>query len=123
MRFGPVSEDYLREILRQSGVPLTPIVEGIRQDSLEQLERTLLAMLDEYQRAVREHEWPRLQQCRQAVITAKQHARFALGRATDPDRRTLKEEALLWLLTWLENPAVFPEWLKLRRYRASVHCS
>jgi hypothetical protein len=33
----PVSESYLRRLLRESGVPLTPLVEGVRQESFDAL--------------------------------------------------------------------------------------
>jgi len=113
-RFPGLSERSLREVLRSSGIPLSPLVEGIRQTSLEELERTLLAMLDEYRRASEGGNRERLRQCRRAVIAAKDHARFARLKA-DAQRRLLKEEMILWMLTWLENPALFPDWLRLRR--------
>jgi hypothetical protein len=83
----PVSESYLRKLLRESGFPLSPTVEGVRQGNLDELEASLLAMLHEYD-----------------------HARWAARRKPGE-----KEEMLLWLMTWLENPPVFLEWVKLRR--------
>jgi hypothetical protein len=57
----------------------------------------------------------RVRACRRAVIEAKDHARWAARRAgTDADLRARKEEMLLWMLTWLENPGVFREWVGLR---------
>ena len=117
----PVSEGYLRKLLRESAVPLAPLVEGIRQDSLDALERTLLAVLREYEAG----DKSRKADCRRAVITAKNHARWAQQR-TERDsgpfcavqrkkEKPEKEETILWLLTWLENPSVFPLWLALRR--------
>jgi hypothetical protein len=93
----PVSESYLRKLLRESGAPLAPMVTGVRQGNLEELEASLLALLDEYQKG-------RRAEVRKLVITGKDHARWAK-----------KEEMLLWMLTWLENPPVFPQWVKLRR--------
>jgi hypothetical protein len=46
------------------------------------------------------------------VIAAKDHARFA---SRKEEKRPEKEEMILWMLTWLENPPVFPEWVRLRR--------
>jgi hypothetical protein len=46
------------------------------------------------------------------VIEAKEHARWA---ARNPDKRTEKLEMALWMLTWLENPPLFPQWVRLRR--------
>ena len=96
----PVSENYLRKLLRESGAALAPLVEGVRQASLDQLEASLIAMLAEYENG----DTARRQAVRRLVITAKDHARWAR-----------KEETLLWLTTWLENPPVFREWVKLRR--------
>jgi len=101
----PVSESYLRKLLRESGVPLAPLVEGVRQDSLDRLETSLLTMLDEY-------EAGKQTPSRQAVITAKDHARLA---ARKPEKRAEKDEMILWMITWLENPPLFRDWLRLRK--------
>jgi hypothetical protein len=104
----PVSESYLRRLLRESGVPLTPLVEGVRQESFDALESSLLRLLAEYQQA----DAPARARLRSVVIAAKDHARFA---ARKEEKREEKEEMALWILTWLENPPVFPEWARLRR--------
>lgn len=96
----PISESYLRKLLRDSGVRLAPMIEGVRQSSLDELEATLLALLAEYEAG----NAPQRQAVRKLVITAKDHARW-----------THKEENLLWLTTWLENPPLFPAWARLRR--------
>jgi hypothetical protein len=102
----PVSENYLRKLLRDSGVALAPMIQGVRQSSFDELEETLLALLDEYEKggAIRRAA------VRKLVITAKDHARWALRRG-----HATKEEMVLWMMTWLENPPVFREWVKLRR--------
>ncbi len=46
----PVSESYLRKLVRESGVPLDPMVEGVRQGSFDELEASLLRLLEEYER-------------------------------------------------------------------------
>ncbi len=48
-QLAPVSESYLRKLLRESGVPLAALVEGVRQETLEALESSLLRMLAEYE--------------------------------------------------------------------------
>jgi hypothetical protein len=101
----PVSEGYLRKLLRESGVPLAPTVEGVRQSNLEELEQSLTALSAEYFAG----DAPRRASIRRLVIAAKDHARWA-SRGT-PEKR----EMVLWILTWLENPPVFPEWVKIRR--------
>jgi hypothetical protein len=105
----PVSAGYLRKLLRESGAALAPLVEGVRQDSMESLERTLLALLGEYERS----DPFRRKQIRDLIIEAKDHARLAAR------RNPQKQEMILWMLTWLENPSLFREWLALRK-RAEV---
>jgi hypothetical protein len=106
----PVSESYLRRLLRDSGVPLTPLVEGVRQESLDALEASLLRLLGEYEQG----DAAARSRVRRVVIAAKDHARFASRRE---EKRAEKEEMTLWMLTWLDNPPVFPEWIRLRRAR------
>lgn len=115
-RLAPISEAYLRRLLRSTGLPLAPLVEGVRQESFQELERTLLELGREYAGAVRSGDTLRARACRRAVILAKDHARLA-ARApkTPPARKAEKEEMVLWLLTWLENPEVFPVWARLRK--------
>jgi len=104
----PISESYLRKLLRDSGAPLAPMVAGVRQSTLDELEASLLALLDEYERG----DPPRRSAVRRLVITAKDHARWASRRAQPASNKT---EMILWMVTWLENPPVFREWIKLRR--------
>jgi hypothetical protein len=96
----PVSENYLRKLVRDSGVPLAPMVDGVRQSNLGALELSLLALLVEYESGDAAYK----RAVRKLVITAKDHAKW-----------THKEENLLWLTTWLENPPLFPAWARLRR--------
>ena len=103
-----ISDSYLRKLLRESGAPLAPMVEGVRQGNLDELEASLMALLSEYQTG----DPARRAAVRRLVITAKDHARWAAKR---PEKHAEKEEMVLWLLTWLENPPVFPEWVRLRR--------
>jgi hypothetical protein len=104
----PVSESYLRRLLRESGVALTPVIEGVRQESLDSLESSLLNLLTEYERG----DAAQRSRIRRTVIEAKEHAKLA---ARKPELRGHKEEMILWMLTWLENPPLFPDWVRLRR--------
>jgi hypothetical protein len=118
----PISESYLRKLLRDSNARLAPMIAGVRQATLEELESSLLALLDEYERG----DPPRRAAVRNLVITAKDHARWASRKsqpvslapgsisAPSPPPST-KSEMILWMLTWLENPPVFPEWIRLRK--------
>lgn len=106
--FAGVSESTMRRALRESGLELDPVVEGVRQDTFEDLERTLLALAAEYERG----DAARRSEVRALVLTARRHTELAA-------RRKPKDEELLWLRTWLENPLVFPAWARLRRRACS----
>ena len=111
---GAISTGYLRRLLRETGVELAPAVEGVRQENFDALERTLLALVEEYEQGAP----PRKAAVRKLVIEAKDHARFA---ARNPEKRDEKEEMKLWMLTWLENPPLFPQWVRLRRTMSPWH--
>jgi hypothetical protein len=104
----PISENYLRKLVRECGVPLDPMVEGVQQGTFEELEASLRRLLEEYKLG----DAARRMAVRRLVILAKDHARLA---ARNPEKRADKEEMILWLLTWLENPPVFAEWVRIRR--------
>jgi len=108
LALAPVSDSYLRKLLRDSGVALEPMIEGVRQATLDELEATLLALLEEYEHG----DAMRRAAVRRLVVTAKDHARWASQRQ---ELRPGKTEMILWMITWLENPPVFREWVKLRR--------
>jgi hypothetical protein len=111
-QLAPVSSSYLRELLRSAGVPLDPLIEGVRQDSLEEAKQTLTALT----RAYSESSEERRVRVRAAVIESKDRLRWSLKRDSgNPERRALKEEILLWTMIWLENPLVFESWLAVRQ--------
>lgn len=108
----PISESYLRRLLRESGAELDPMVAGVRQGSFDELQESLEHLLAIYEAGDR----MRQQAVRRLVITAKDHARLAAhSKSASAEKRGEKEEMVLWLLTWLENPGVFAEWVRLRR--------
>lgn len=80
-------------------------------DSFDNLEQALLALQAEYEanpdRAAR-------QAIRSLLIQARTKARWASVKAKSEVKRSQKLEMALWILTWLENPPVFAEWVKLR---------
>ena len=109
--FGPISESALRRLLRQSEAPLEPLAAGVDQDTFGALKDSLLALAAVYESGTPETR----RVARRVVITAKDHAKLAAGNGlVDPDKRRLKGEMAAWMLTWLENPAVFPLWVALR---------
>jgi hypothetical protein len=118
----PISESYLRELLRATGLPFAQPWAGIRQKSFEELERSLRDMLAVYTGALQAGDRLRARDCRRQVIGAKDRARFiARHPKTSPEKQAQKEEMVQWMLVWLENPAVFPPWVELRkRYWSSM---
>ena len=96
----PISDNDARRLLRDTGLLLSPLVEGVRQSTIDELERTLCALAGEYDRAGIQ----RRQDIRRLVIGSRDRARLAH-----------KQEAVLWMQTWLENPKAFPLWAQLRR--------
>ena len=86
---------------------MDPLVEGVRLDSLDQAERTLRALAALYAQAPRE--------TRRLVIKAKDDARQALINDADPARAALRRELIEWMIVWVNDPAVFPVWVRLRR--------
>jgi len=104
----PVSDHELRRLLRESRLPLAPLVEGVRQNSLQDLERTLCALAREYASGGPD----RRQAIRRLVITARDHARLAARRT---EAASGKAEMILWMNIWLESPEVFRAWVALRK--------
>ena len=92
----------LRRALRECGVPLSPFVEGVRQDSLAELARTLIALQHAYQATAD----PRI---RAMIIESITHAKFGVH------KRPEKAEMIEWMLVWLHDPSLFETWVKLRR--------
>ena len=107
----PVTESDLRHRLRETGAALHPLVAGVNQDTLTALRDTLLALAEWYESG--DNETRRL--TRQIVITAKDHAKLAASNQRVADeKRALKSEMAGWMLTWLENPSIFPLWVSIR---------
>ena len=114
----PISESYLRRLLRETGVPVAQPFAGIRQSNFEELESSLIEMERVYAQAREAGNRARAQYCRNQVIEAKDHARLsASSPSATAERKLQKEEMIQWMLVWLENPAVFEEWVKLRKGR------
>jgi hypothetical protein len=107
---GSVSPSYLRKLLREAGIPLSPLVEGVRQDSWQELCRTLFALLRVYEAG----DGAAKATARRLVIEAKDHAKWAAARTPDAAIRDQKQEMAQWMIVWLENPPVFETWARLR---------
>ena len=112
----PVSESYLRDLLRATGLPFDQPYAGIRQHTFEELEQSLVDVLQVYREALSAGQRDRARYCRRQVIAAKDRAKFlAITPRTTPEKRTKKEEMVQWMLVWLENPEVFPAWVDARK--------
>ncbi len=108
----PVSENYLRELLHATGLPIEPPFGGVRQRSFEELAESLL----ELERAYGSGDAARKKACRRVVIQAKDRARLvSRNPKVDPEKRRQKEEMVEWMLVWLENPGIFESWVRLRK--------
>ena len=108
----------MRRLVADAGIAVEAPFGGVRQKTFEELERSLLEMEEVYTRASDAGDRTRAQQCRNAVIQAKDHARLAArGAKTSPEKKAQKEEMIQWMLVWLENPGIFPAWVKLRKVK------
>ena len=115
-RLAPVSESYLRDLIRGTGLPFDQPFAGVDQHTLDALEESLGGMLQVYLEASAGGNRERARYCRRQVIAAKDRARYVANHSgTLPERKALKEEMVQWMLVWLENPAVFPAWVAGRR--------
>ena len=112
----PVSESYLRDLLRATGLPFDQPYAGIRQHTFDELETSLGEMLAVYRQAMAAGDRQRARHARRQVIGAKDRARFlSANPRTPPDKQAQKQEMVRWLLVWLENPEVFPVWVEARK--------
>ena len=107
----PITESDLRHRLRGTRANLHPLVAGVNQDTLVALRDSLLALAGWYETG--DAETRRL--TRKIVITAKDHAKLAArNQRVAPEKRALKSEMTVWMLTWLENPVIFSLWVPMR---------
>jgi hypothetical protein len=104
--FPEIRQRTLRQAVRESSVKIDAMVEGVRQESLPELARTLTALQAEYVAA--HDDGARRHRIRSLVIESKTHAQFAARRKPE------KQEMVQWMLVWLENPSLFDTWAKLR---------
>jgi hypothetical protein len=106
--FAVITENTLRKHASAPGVAIGQPWRGLDTASLESLELSLIEMAEAYLTHPRE--------ARRAVISTKDTTRFA---ARNPkvaaDKRELKAEMVEWMLVWLGDPAMFEDWVKLRR--------
>ena len=115
-RLAPVSESYLRDLLRETGLPFEQPFAGVRQHTFEELEQSLRELLEVYTTATVSGNRERVRYCRRQIIAAKDRAKFlAQNPRTPEEKRAEKQEMAQWMLVWLENPEVFPVWVEARK--------
>jgi hypothetical protein len=112
----PVSDSYLRDLLRATGIPFDQPWAGIRQHTFEELESSLRVMFEAYLAAADAGDRERARVARRQVIAARDRAKFiAANPRSSAEKRAVKEEMAQWMLVWLENPALFPAWVEARQ--------
>jgi hypothetical protein len=120
MKLAPVSESYVRDLLRATGLPFDQPFAGILQHTFEELEQSLREMQRVYSEARAGGNRNRAGYCRRQVIGAKDRARFLAANPKLPrEKQAQKEEMVQWMLVWLDNPEVFPSWVEARKRAVS----
>jgi len=99
--------DVAAAVIQQAGLPVDPPWSGVQQHTFEELEKSLREFSAIYEAR------PELRQLtRQQVIAAKDRAKFLAARdALDAETRARKAAMAEWMLIWLGDPALFPDWL------------
>lgn len=117
-RLAPVSESYLRDLLRATGLPFAQPYAGVRQHTFEELEQSLRELGAVYSAALAAGDRERARYCRRQVIAAKDRAKFLAASSRQPDdKRAQKRQMADWMLVWLESPGLFPAWVEARKKR------
>lgn len=102
--------DVSETTLRGCGIPIDAPWSGVATHSLDELEISLR----EFSR-VYEARGDLRRYCRDQVIAAKDRARWIAQNAkVEEERRRVKREMTKWMLVWLDDPAVFPQWVSIR---------
>jgi hypothetical protein len=115
MQLAPVSDSYLRDLLRQTGLPFEQPYAGVRQHTFHELEESLKEIGTVYASATSSGDRERARYCRRQVIAAKDRAKFLAQNPGTPEaKQAEKQEMAQWMLVWLENPEVFPAWVEAR---------
>lgn len=99
--------DVSVSVIRQCGLSIDAPWCGVHQHTFDELEKSLCEFSAIYESR------PDLRQfSRQQVIAAKDRAKFLAARdAVDAETRARKATMAEWMLIWLGDPALFPNWL------------
>jgi hypothetical protein len=105
--------DISESTLRASGIAIAAPWRGVAAHSVDDLESSLRELSYVYETR------PDLRRyCRDQVIAAKEGARWAArSPKVEESKRRLKVEMVEWMLVWLDDPAIFPTWVELRKQK------
>lgn len=99
--------DVSASVIQQAGLPVDAPWCGVHQHTFEELEKSLREFSAIYESRPDLREFTR-----QQVIAAKDRAKFLAARNTiDAETRVRKAAMAEWMLIWLGDPALFPDWL------------
>jgi hypothetical protein len=105
--------DISEMTLRASGIRINAPWRGVAAHSIDDLECSLRELSQVYDTR------PDLRRyCRDQVIAAKDRARWATRNLKSSEsKRGMKAEMVVWMLVWLDDPAIFPTWVQLRKQK------
>ena len=119
-----VSARYLVELAEAAGFAVAREAGGLPADLRDRVhfhdfdaaEASLRDLQQEYAAAREVSDRARLQDCRRAVLRAKERLAVLLRRpGLGAEKRAEKEEIASWFRVWLETPELFSDWIALRR--------
>ncbi len=111
--FGPSSPIFRDSTIRASGIRIAAPWSGVATHAMVDLEGSLRELTHIYETL------PDLRRyARDQVIAAKDRARWAARNPkTSEAKRRMKAEMVDWMLVWLDDPAIFPTWVQLRKQK------
>jgi hypothetical protein len=105
--------DISESALRASGIAIAAPWRGVAAHSIDELESSMLEFSQVYETREDLRRY-----CRDQVIAAKDSARWAARSSkVEESKRRMKAEMVEWMLVWLDDPAIFPTWVQLRKQR------
>lgn len=105
--------DISESTLRASGVRIAAPWSGVATHNIDDLGSSLSQLTHLYETR------PDLRRyARDQVIAAKDRARWAARNPkTSEATQRMKAEMVEWMLVWLDDPAIFPTWVQLRKQK------
>ena len=119
-----VSDRYLLDLVEHTPTPISRELGGLPLDLRDRVhfhdfaaaETSLRDLEREYEAARAADDRERVGDCRRAVLRGRQRLEMLLRQRSLSDaKRAEKQEILGWFRVWLENTALFPTWIDLRK--------